>query len=64
MLVVLSILAGVGIIVLILIFKQLQEISGAILRVSHQLEYLGAPLEVQNGMLVATRKSGAEPVSN
>jgi sulfite exporter TauE/SafE len=42
---VLQILAGVAIIILGLIFAQLQQISSAITRVHHQLEYLGAPFE-------------------
>jgi len=41
----LQILAGVGIVFLGLMFVQLQQISGAITRVHHQLEYLGAPFE-------------------
>ncbi len=52
----LQILVGVGVLLLVCVFAQLQEISSAITRVSHQLEELGAPLEVRDGKLVAVRK--------
>jgi hypothetical protein len=44
----LEIVACLGIVLLFLIFKQLQQISSAITRVHHQLEYIGAPLELVN----------------
>jgi hypothetical protein len=52
---VLQILSGVGVLLLGFILFQLGQISGAITTVSHQLEELGAPLEVRDGMLVAGR---------
>jgi hypothetical protein len=52
---ILQILCGVGVLLLACIFLQLNQISGAITTVSHQLEKLGAPLEVRNGKLVAKR---------
>jgi hypothetical protein len=52
---ILQILGSVGIVVLGFIFFQLNQISGAITTVSHQLEELGAPLEIRNGMVVAVR---------
>jgi hypothetical protein len=42
---ILQILCGAGVILLIFILAQLGQISGAITRVHHQLEYLGAPFE-------------------
>ena len=59
---ILQILGGVGIVLLGLVFAQLQEISGSILRVSHQLEYLGAPLELQGRVLVAARRADGRRV--
>jgi hypothetical protein len=56
MLSLISILALVGIVILVLISKQLRAISVGILRVSHQMEYLGAPLDLRDGMLVAARR--------
>jgi hypothetical protein len=51
-----QILGGLGVLLLASIFLQLNQISGAITTLSHQLEYLGAPLQVRDGMLVAARK--------
>lgn len=42
---ILQILCGIGILLLLFICVQLSQISGAITRVHHQLEYLGAPFE-------------------
>jgi hypothetical protein len=53
---ILQILGGLGILLLGCIFAQLQEMSGGLTMISHQLEYLGAPLEVQGGRLVAMRR--------
>ena len=53
---ILHILVGVGVLLLGLIWTQLQQISSAIHLVSQQLEELGAPLELQDGILVAARK--------
>ncbi len=53
---ILQILCGLGLILLACIFFQLNQISGAITTLSHQLEYLGAPLEAHGDMLVAKRK--------
>jgi hypothetical protein len=53
---ILQILAGIGIVVLGFVFAQLQQISSALTVVSHQLEYLGAPVELRNGKLTAVRK--------
>ena len=44
-----EILIGLGLVLLSLIFKQLQQISSALTRVHHQLEYLGAPFELVDG---------------
>jgi hypothetical protein len=52
---ILQILLGLGIILLGAIFVQLNQISGAITTVSHQLEKLGSPLEERAGMLIAKR---------
>jgi len=53
---ILQIICGVGVVLLTCIFLQLNQISGAITMISHQLEYLGAPLEVRGGMLIAKRR--------
>ena len=45
----LEIVACLGIVLLFLIFKQLQQISSAITRVHHQLEHMGAPFELVDG---------------
>jgi hypothetical protein len=45
---ILQILCGLGVVLLGLIFVQLQQISGAITQIHHQLEYLGAPFEEVN----------------
>ena len=45
----LEILICLGLALLFLIFLQLQQISSAITRVHHQLEYLGAPFELVDG---------------
>ncbi len=52
---VLQILVGAGLLLLILICAQLQQISSAVTTVHHQLEELGAPLEVRDGTIVAVR---------
>jgi hypothetical protein len=52
---ILQILCSVGALLLAAIFVQLQQISGAITTVSHQLEKLGAPLEARGGKMVAKR---------
>ena len=59
MLILIAIVASIAVVLLALIVAHLREISRGILRVSHQLEYLGAPLEVQGGMLVAARRKSA-----
>jgi hypothetical protein len=52
---ILQVLSGAGVLLLAAIFLQLNQLSGAITTVSHQLERLGAPLEVRNGKMVAKR---------
>ncbi len=62
---ILQVLRGVGIVLLFLIFAQLQQISSAITRVHHQLEYLGAPFEEVDSNWHVTRgkKKSWEPPS-
>jgi hypothetical protein len=55
----LQILCGIGIALLVCIFLQLNQLSSALTTLSHQLEYLGAPLEAHGGMLVAKRRPEA-----
>jgi hypothetical protein len=52
---ILQIFCGVGIVLLGCIFLQLNQISGAITTLSHQLEFLGAPLDAKDGKLIARR---------
>jgi hypothetical protein len=52
---ILQILAAVGVFLVGCVFLQLNQISGSITTVQHQLEYLGAPLEV--GSRVAKRRT-------
>jgi hypothetical protein len=54
---VLDILVGASLLFMVVLFAQLQQISSAIMRVTHQLEELGAPLELRDGKLVAIRKN-------
>lgn len=54
---ILQILAAVAILLLGFILVQLLQISSAIKALSHQLEYLGAPVDISDGELVAKRKS-------
>jgi hypothetical protein len=61
---ILQILAGCAVFVLGLIFLQINQISGAIMTVSHQLEELGAPLEVRDGKLVAVRTAKPDKQSH
>jgi hypothetical protein len=56
----LEIVACLGTIVLFLIFKQLQQISSALTRVHHQLEYMGAPFELVDGSWRSDGLSAAE----
>lgn len=56
----LEILICLGLAVLFLIFKQLQQISSAITRVHHQLEYMGAPFELVDGSWRSDGLSAAE----
>ena len=56
----LEIVACLGIALLFLIFKQLQQISSAITRVHHQLEYMGAPFELVDGTWRSDGLSAAE----
>ena len=44
---VLQILAGVGVFLVGVVFVQLNSIMSELITLSHQLEYLGAPLEVR-----------------
>ena len=53
---VLEILVGIGIILAGCAFLQLNQVSGAITTLNHQLEYLGAPMEICDGRLVAKRR--------
>jgi hypothetical protein len=54
-----QILLGTAVLLLGCTFLQLNQISGAIMMLSHQLEYLGAPLEVRGNQLVAKRRPGS-----
>jgi hypothetical protein len=56
---ILQILLGIAVLLLGCTFLQLNQISGAITTLSHQLEYLGAPLEVRGNGLVAKRRPGS-----
>jgi hypothetical protein len=61
---ILQVLCGVGIVLLFFIFSQLQQISSAITRVHHQLEYLGAPFEeVDSNWRTEGKKKSWEPPS-
>ena len=53
---ILQILGGLGVVLLFCVFAQLQQISSAITTLMHQLEYLGATLEIRDGKLVAARR--------
>jgi len=56
---ILQILCGIGVLLLVAIFVQLQQISSAITTVHHQLEYLGAPFEEVNSNWRAEGKGKA-----
>ena len=56
MLILLLLLAFVAIAILAFIAVLLREVRFAIHLVSQQLEYLGAPLEITNGVLHAARR--------
>ena len=60
MLVLFSILAVLEIALLVLACVLLREIRFAIHLVSQQLEYLGAPLKYENGVLFAARRTDRE----
>jgi hypothetical protein len=58
----LQILAVLVVLLAALIFFQVSEISGKIMTVIHQLEYLGAPLEIRNGKVVAKRRPSDDEI--
>ena len=59
---ILQILAAVALVILILIYAEARELWRRVLTISHQLEYLGAPLERhKGGLLVAKRRPVDDP---
>jgi len=62
-LILIGILVIVGVAQLVLSFMMLQEIRFAIHLISQQLESLGAPLRLENGVLCAAQKPEGDTIS-